>query len=288
MKNRVRIRKKIFFLKAAGRFVQNRTAVAGLVIFSIFVFIALFPGIFCSYEDAIRQNAAQRLKTFSGEHWFGTDRMGRDVFARIIYGTRVSLGLSILVVLISVFIGGVLGSISALAGGGTDNLIMRIVDVFTCIPSILLTLAMVTVMGPGLKNMVIAMGIIYTIGFIRVTRSAVISIVGMDFINAARIGGLNSWEIIIRHVLPNAMGIIIVQSAMSVAGAILSIAGLSFLGLGIQPPTPEWGAMLNEGKEYMRTTPLLIIIPGIVILLTALSLNLIGDGLRDALDPRHQ
>jgi peptide/nickel transport system permease protein len=287
MENRIWTRRKKSFLKTAGRFTQNRTAVAGLIIFSIFVFTALFPGVFCTYEDAIRQNAAIRLRGFSADHWLGTDRMGRDVFARIVYGTRVSLGLSILVVLLSAFAGGLLGSISALAGGGTDNLIMRVVDVFTCIPNILLTLAMVTVMGPGLRNLVIAMGIIYTIGFIRVTRSAVLSIVGMDFISAARIGGFTTWEIIIRHILPNAAGIIIVQSAMSVAGAILSIAGLSFLGLGIQPPTPEWGAMLNEGKEYMRTVPLLIITPGMAILLTALSLNLIGDGLRDALDPRH-
>ncbi|MDR2759853.1 MAG: ABC transporter permease [Spirochaetaceae bacterium] len=288
MKNRLRRRRKKFFLKTAGRFAQNRTAMAGFIIFSVFIFIALFPGVFCSYEDAVRQDAAMRLKGFSGEHLFGTDRMGRDVFARIVYGTRVSLGLSILVVLLSAFTGGILGAISALAGGGTDNLIMRVVDVFTCIPNILLTLAMVTVMGPGLRNLVIAMGIIYTIGFIRVTRSAVLSIVGMDFISVARISGFSTWEIIIRHVLPNAAGIIIVQSAMSVAGAILSIAGLSFLGLGIQPPTPEWGAMLNEGREYMRTVPLLIIMPGLVILLTALSVNLIGDGLRDALDPRHQ
>ncbi|MDR3138263.1 MAG: ABC transporter permease [Treponema sp.] len=288
MKDRPLKRRKKYFLQTIGRFAQNRTAMAGFIIFSIFIFTALFPGVFCSYEDAVRQDAAMRLKGFSGEHWFGTDRMGRDVFARIVYGTRISLGLSILVVLLSAFTGGILGSFSALAGGSTDNLIMRVVDIFTCIPNILLTLAMITVMGPGIRNLIIAMGIIYTIGFIRVTRSAVLSIVGMDFISAARISGFNTWEIIIRHVLPNAVGIIIVQSAMSVAGAILSIAGLSFLGLGIQPPAPEWGAMLNEGREYMRTVPLLIIMPGLAILLTALSLNLIGDGLRDALDPRHR
>lgn len=265
---------------------RNKAAMAGLVIITVLILLAVFAGVICDYDMVTDQNPSARLEGPSAEHWMGTDHLGRDVFARMIYGARVSIGVGLLVVLISTAIGGFIGSISALLGGRVDNIIMRFVDVFTCIPSMLMTLAMVAALGPGLGNMMIALCINMTVGFIRVVRAAVLSIVNLDYISAARAGGFSTWKITLKHVMPNAIGIIIVEGAMSVAGTILSIAGLSFLGLGIQPPSPEWGAMLNEGRQYMRTFPHLIIFPGVAIILSALAMNLLGDGLRDALDPR--
>lgn len=187
---------------------------------------------------------------------------------------------------ISVLVGGIAGSLLALTGGRIDNLVMRLIDVISCIPGFLLTLALVAAMGSGIRNLMLAMCIRMSVGYIRVIRSFVLSVVGQDFIDAARISGMSTRKIAVTHVLPNALGIIIVEAAMSLSNTILSIAALSFLGLGIQPPAPEWGAMLNEGREFIRTYPHLIIIPGIAIALSALAMNLMGDGVRDALDPR--
>ena len=265
---------------------RNKAAMTGLVIVVAFVLLAIFAGVICDYDMVVNQDTASRLQAPSSAHWLGTDHLGRDIFARMGYGARVSIGVGFLVVLISASLGGFIGSFSALLGGRLDNIIMRLVDIFTCIPPMLMTLAMVAALGPGLRNLTIALCINMTVGFIRVVRAAVLSIVNQDFISAARASGFSTWKIAIRHVMPNAMGIIIVEGAMSVAGTILSIAGLSFLGLGIQPPSPEWGAMLNEGRAYMRTFPYMIVFPGIAIILSALAMNLLGDGLRDALDPR--
>lgn len=278
--------KKERFLDIWRCLCRNKAAMTGLIIVLIIVLLAVFAGVICDYDMVVKQDTLARLQPPNKEHWLGTDHLGRDIFARMIYGARVSIGVGFLVVLISASLGGIIGSISALLGGRLDNLIMRLVDIFTCIPSMLMTLAMVAALGPGLRNLTVALCIIMTVGFIRVVRAAVLSIVNQDFISAARASGFSTWKIAVRHVLPNAMGIIIVEGAMSVAGAILSIAGLSFLGLGIQPPSPEWGAMLNEGRTYMRTFPYMIVFPGIAIILSALAMNLLGDGLRDAFDPR--
>ena len=265
---------------------RNKAAMTGLIVILIFVLLAVFAGVICDYDMVIKQDTVNRLQAPSGEHWLGTDHLGRDIFARMIYGARVSIGVGFLVVIISAALGGFIGSLSALLGGKLDNLIMRVVYIFTCIPSMLMTLAMVAALGPGLRNLVVALCINTTVGFTRVVRAAVLSIVNQDYISAAKASGFSTWKIAVRHVMPNAMGIIIVEGAMTVAGTILSIAGLSFLGLGIQPPSPEWGAMLNEGRAYMRTFPYMIVFPGIAIILSALAMNLLGDGLRDALDPR--
>ena len=252
----------------------------------ILILTAVFADLICSYDKVTTQNVIERLQGPSMAHWLGTDQLGRDIFARIIHGARVSLGVSFLVVAISVAVGGVIGSLLALVGGAVDNLVMRLIDVISCIPGFLLTLALVAAMGAGIRNLMIALCIRMSVGYIRVIRSFVLSVVGQDFIDAARLSGMPSWKIAVRHVLPNAMGIIIVEAAMSLSSTILSIAALSFLGLGIQPPAPEWGAMLNEGRQFIRTFPHLIIAPGVAIVLSALSMNLMGDGVRDALDPR--
>lgn len=268
------------------KFSRNKAAVFGFVIALIFVLGAIFADAICSYEQVITQNVIERLQTPGAAHWFGTDQLGRDIFARVLHGARVSLGVSFLVVAISVAVGGVLGSLLALIGGRIDNMVMRLIDVISCIPGFLLTLALVAAMGSGIRNLMIALCVRMSVGYIRVIRSFVLSVVGQDFIDAARLSGMPVWKIAVTHVMPNAMGIIIVEAAMSLSGTILSIAALSFLGLGIQPPAPEWGAMLNEGRDFIRTFPHLIIIPGLAIALCALSMNLMGDGVRDALDPR--
>ena len=268
------------------KFSRNKAAVFGFVIAMILILTAVFADLICSYDKVTTQNVIERLQGPSLAHWLGTDHLGRDIFARIIHGARVSLGVSFLVVAISVAVGGVIGSLLALVGGAVDNLVMRLIDVISCIPGFLLTLALVAAMGAGIRNLMIALCIRMSVGYIRVIRSFVLSVVGQDFIDAARLSGMPSWKIAVRHVLPNAMGIIIVEAAMSLSSTILSIAALSFLGLGIQPPAPEWGAMLNEGRQFIRTFPHLIIAPGVAIVLSALSMNLMGDGVRDALDPR--
>lgn len=268
------------------KYSRNRAAVLGFVIAMILVLLAIFADVICSYDKVVTQNIMERLQTASPQHWLGTDHLGRDIFARIIHGARVSLGVSSLVVVLSVCLGGAIGSLLALVGGRIDNLVMRLMDVISCIPGFLLTLVLVSVFGTGIRNLMLAMCIRMSVGFIRVVRSFVLSIVGQDFIDAARLAGQPTWKIAITHVMPNAISMIIVEAAMSLASTILSIASLSFLGLGIQPPAPEWGAMLNEGREFIRTYPHLIITPGIAIVLSALSMNLIGDGIRDALDPR--
>lgn len=268
------------------KYSRNKAAVLGFVIAMILVLLAVFADVICSYDKVVTQNIMERLQTASPQHWLGTDHLGRDIFARIIHGARVSLGVSSLVVVISVLAGGAIGSLLALIGGRIDNLVMRLMDVISCIPSFLLTLVLVSVLGTGIRNLMLAMCIRMSVGFIRVVRSFVLSIVGQDFIDAARLSGQSTWKIAVTHVMPNAISMIIVEAAMSLASTILSIASLSFLGLGIQPPAPEWGAMLNEGREFIRTYPHLIITPGVAIVLSALSMNLIGDGIRDALDPR--
>lgn len=268
------------------KFSRNKAAVFGFAVAVVFILAALFADVICSYDKVTTQNIVERLQSPSAAHWFGTDQLGRDIFARIIHGARVSLGVSFLVVAISVLVGGIAGSLLALTGGRIDNLVMRLIDVISCIPGFLLTLALVAAMGSGIRNLMLAMCIRMSVGYIRVIRSFVLSVVGQDFIDAARISGMSTRKIAVTHVLPNALGIIIVEEAMSLSNTILSIAALSFLGLGIQPPAPEWGAMLNEGREFIRTYPHLIIIPGIAIALSALAMNLMGDGVRDALDPR--
>lgn len=279
--------KKSQLQEVIKRMKKNKSAMVGLAVLCILILFAIFADVITNYDaKAIHQNMQERLQAPNSGHWLGTDSFGRDVFARIIHGVRISLTIGLLTTGVSIIIGGMLGAIAGYYGGILDSIIMRITDTILCIPPILLALAIVASLGPGITNLIIAMTVSSVPGFTRVIRSTVLLVVGQEFIEAARACGTRDLRIILRHILPNAMGPIIVQGTMAVGVMIINTASLSFLGMGIQPPRPEWGAMLAESREYIRHAPYLVIIPGLTILLTALSLNLLGDGLRDALDPR--
>ncbi len=266
---------------------KNKTAMLGLAIIIIFALLAIFADFICDYDTmAIQQDVKIRLQTPSAEHWFGTDNFGRDVFARVIHGGRISLSVGFIAVSISALIGGLLGATAGLYGGKVDNLIMRFMDAVVSIPSMLLTLALVAALGHGIRNLLIAITIGQIPAFTRIVRASVLSVSGQEFVESARSYGTGTFRIIWRHIIPNAIGPIIVQATMSIAGTILQISGLSFLGMGIEAPTPEWGSMLAEARAIMRSSPHLVLFPGMAIVLSALAMNLVGDGLRDALDPK--
>ena len=268
------------------RYRKNRIAMFGLVIVILFLIIAIFAPLFVPYSSAVKLNARIRLQPPSMAHLFGTDEYGRDELARAVYGARMSLWLGLITTLVSSFLGCIFGAIAAFYGGKTDSIIMRIMDVFMCIPAILLALAIVAALGPGDVNLIIAITVASVPPFTRIVRSVMLTVVDQDYIESARSYGASDSRLIFRYVLPNAIGPIIVQTTMSVAGMIIATASLSFIGMGVQPPTPEWGVMLSNASQYMLTSPYLLFFPGISIMLLALALNLVGDGLRDALDPR--
>lgn len=248
--------------------------------------VVLLADVIVSYDSALTQNIMDRLQAPGAAHWFGTDNFGRDIFARIVHGSRNSLLVGIGAVAIGITVGGLLGSVAGFYGGKIDSVIGRIMDTIMSIPLMLLVLSLVTALGNSLINVLLAMMIANIPQYVRIVRAAILSVVGQDYIEAARACGTSNLKIIVKHVIPNAIGPIIVQATMAVGTMILNAAGISFLGMGIQPPTPEWGAMLNEGKQFMTMYPYIVVFPGIAIGLTALALNLMGDGLRDALDPK--
>lgn len=268
------------------RFRKSKTAMLGLVLLIFVVGIAIFADVIVPYETAVTQNVAERLQGPSAAHLFGTDEVGRDLFARIVHGSRYSLAIGIITTIISMIIGGLLGAVAAYYGGWVDNVIMRITDVVMTVPPILLSLAVVAALGANLRNLLIAITISCVPGIIRMVRSVVLGVVEEDYIEAARSYGTSDMRIILKYVIPNALGPIIVTATMNVASMILSASGLSFLGMGVQPPAPEWGALLSDAETYMFTAPHLLYIPGLFIVIAALSFNLAGDGLRDALDPK--
>ncbi|SCX89703.1 ABC transporter permease [Alkaliphilus peptidifermentans] len=267
------------------RMKQNKAAMVGLVIIGILIFAALTANIIApyGYDD---QNLPGRFQTPNSKHLLGTDNFGRDIFSRIIYGSRISLMVGFIAVGIAALSGGTLGAIAGFYGGKLDNVIMRMIDILLAIPGILLAISIVAALGPGLRNVMIAVGIGAIPGYARIVRASVLSLRDQEFIEAAKAVGANDFRIITKHIIPNSMAPIIVQATLGVANAILAAAGLSFIGLGIQPPTPEWGAMLSSGRNYIRDYPHIATFPGIAIMITIFGLNLLGDGLRDALDPR--
>lgn len=264
---------------------HNKMAMFGLAIIIIIVLSAIFADIISPFDYRI-QNLNNISQKPGGAHILGTDDLGRDILSRIIHGTRISLLVGFVSVSISVLVGGSLGAMSGYYGGKLDNVIMRAMDVLLAIPSILLAIAIVSAFGGGIINVMIAVGISSVPTYARIVKASVISVKENEFIEAARAIGASDLRIIIKHILPNSMAPIIVQSTLGVAGAILSAAGLSFIGMGIQPPTPEWGAMLSNGRYIIRTAWHVATFPGIAIMITIFALNLLGDGLRDALDPR--
>ncbi len=266
---------------------KNRLAMFGLFIFVVLVMIAIFAGFFLDYDTkVIGQNMKERLRPPSAAHFFGTDEYGRDQFSRIIWGTRISLFVGLFTVAIAMTSGCIIGALAGYYGGRADNVLMRVMDVFLAMPGTILAVAIVGALGPGIINVLLAMSICRVPQFARIVRSSIISIRDQEFVEAARACGTKDSRIILRHILPNAVGPIVVQATLHMATTILGVAGLSFIGLGIEAPIPEWGSMLSAAKSQMRYQPWLMIFPGIAIMIAVLSLNLIGDGLRDALDPR--
>lgn len=269
------------------RLTKNKTAMLGLVILALLIAMALCANMIGDYgEVAIRMNVKERLQAPSTHHLFGTDAYGRDILTRIAHGARVSLVIGFVAVGLAVLVGGAIGACSGFYGGRFDTYVMRFMDIIMAIPSTIFALAVVAALGPGLVNLMLAISIADIPNFARVVRSAVLTIRNADFIEAAQAVGASPGRIMGRHIIPNVMGPIIVQSTLGIGSAILNAAGLSFIGLGLQPPRPEWGSMLSEAKQYIQVAPHMIIIPGIFIALAVLSLNLLGDGFRDAMDPR--
>jgi peptide/nickel transport system permease protein len=269
------------------RLKRNRSAMFGLIVIIIICLIAIFADVLADYEtQAITQNIAEKLQKPSSAHIFGTDEFGRDVFARCVHGARVSLMMGLLSTVLSFSLGLLLGAIAGYYGGIVDSIIMRIMDMLLCIPSILLALVIVAALGTSIPNLLLAITIGNAPSFARMIRASIITVANQEYVDAARICGTRDSRIVLHHIIPNTMGPIIVQATMSVAGCITATAGLSFVGMGIQAPRPEWGAMLSSGRDYMRYYPYLVIIPGMFIVVTALAINLFGDGLRDAMDPR--
>ncbi|MBQ7593611.1 MAG: ABC transporter permease [Synergistaceae bacterium] len=273
------------FVDVLLRLGKSPLAMFGLAIIFVLVFCAIFAEVISPYSP-IKQDLMHMFETPSAEHWLGTDEFGRDILSRLIYGARVSLQVGFIAVGIALITGGMLGAISGYYSGWLDNTIMRVMDVLLSIPQTLLAIAIVAALGPSLMNLMIAVGISAVPTYARIVRGSVLSIRSMEFIEAARAAGSSDLRIILKHIIPNSMAPIIVQSTLGVASAILNAAGLSFIGLGIQPPNPEWGAMLSGGRQYIRDFPHMTLYPGLAIMLTILALNFLGDGLRDALDPK--
>ncbi len=267
------------------RFRQNKTAVIGLFILVILVIMALFAEQIAPYSYE-KQNLQNLFATPSAKHLFGTDNFGRDVFSRVVYGSRISLVIGFISVGIGCLVGGILGVVSAYYGGIADHVIMRILDIAQSIPSLLLAVSLSATLGPGLKNAMIAVGISSIPTYARIIRGSVLNVKGEDFIDAAIVGGAGSGRIIFKHILPNTMAPIIIQASAGMAGAILTAASLSFIGLGVQPPTAEWGSMIATGRAYLRNAWWIVTFPGAAIMITVSALNLLGDGLRDVLDPK--
>lgn len=267
------------------RLKRNKAAMIGMFIIFLLFFFAAFADFIAPYGFD-EQDLSRALTKPNSQFWFGTDNFGRDIMSRLIYGSRISLQVGFIAVSISMISGGALGAIAGYFGGRLDNFIMRAMDILLAIPSILLAISIVSALGPGLKNVMIAVGISSIPSYARIVRASVITLKDQEFVEAARAVGTNNFRIITKHIIPNSLAPIIVQGTLGVAGAILSAAGLSFIGLGIQPPSPEWGAMLSSGRQYIRDYPHISAFPGLAIMITIFALNLLGDGLRDALDPR--
>ena len=279
-------RKKTSELREVIRhLLRNRAAVVGLIIIGGFVFASLFAPLF-STHDPLRTDLGNRLQPPNLEHLLGTDELGRDLFSRMLYGGRISLNIGVISVLIGVLIGVPIGAVSGYFGGKLDILTQRFIDIMIAFPGILLAIVVVTVLGVGVENVMIATGVASIPIYARLVRGSVLAIKEQSYVAAAHAAGLGHLRIIFRQILPNCLAPIIVQSTFQIATSILWAAGLGFLGLGAQAPTPEWGAILSNGRAYIRTAHHLTTYPGLSILLMVLGFNLVGDGLRDALDPK--
>ena len=270
-----------------NRMTRNVNAVIGMVIMVILVFVAVFADKLVDYETmVIKPNILERLQQPSGAHLLGTDELGRDVLARLIYGSRMSLLIGVLAVVFAMIMGIIAGSAAGYFGGTVDMIIMRVCDMLDSVPSFLLAITITAAFGTSLFNLMLAIGLGSFPGQARIIRGQILTIRNEEYVEAGRAMGARSWQIIGFHILPNCIAVIIVQFTLKIAGGILTASTLSFLGLGVQPPDPEWGAMLSGGRTYLLDNSYLTLYPGLCIMITILAFNMMGDGLRDALDPR--
>ncbi len=272
---------------ALARFLRRRAAVVGLVVIAVFVLMAIAAPLVTQYSpDATSWTTIRKPPSFA--HWMGTDENGRDVFSRVVFGARASLLAGVISVVIAAGIGVPLGLIAGFAGGIADAVIGRLVDAMLAVPFLILAIALAAFLGPDLANAMIAIGITTAPRFVRVARGATLDATTNDYVEAARALGNPAWRVAVRHVLPNIVPPVLVQATLAIAQAILAESSLSFLGLGQQPPAPSWGSMLNSAQRFLTQAPWLAIFPGVAIVLSVLAFNLVGDGLRDALDPRQR
>lgn len=274
-----------FWRDAWHRLRRNKSAMFGLAILLLMILCALAADLIAPYPYEL-QDYAHVFELPNKAHWLGTDNFGRDILSRVIHGARISLLVGFSSIITAIIVGGLLGAVSGFYGGKVDNILMRAMDILMSIPGMLMAISLAAAMGPGLTNMVIAIAIADIPGYARVVRSSVLTIKDQEYIEAAQSIGASDARIILKHIIPNCVAPIIVQATLGMAGAILSASSLSFLGLGIQPPTPEWGSMLSSARQYIMNYPHMCIFPGIAIMITIFALNMLGDGLRDALDPR--
>ena len=282
-----REKRKTLREEAWRRLKKNRGAMVALVVVSALLLMAIFADVLVDYEtDVITPNVAIRLQGPSSEHLLGTDELGRDVLARLIYGSRISLSVGVISVILSMLAGAVLGAVAGYYGGKLEEVIMRLADVFSSIPSILMAVTIAAALGQNLFNLIVAISISNVPAFVRIVRASVLTVRDQEFIEAARAIGAGDLQIIFLHILPNCVAPVIVQATLRVSGAILATSSLSFLGLGVKAPMPEWGSMLSAGRGFLRDAWHITMFPGLAIMITILAVNMLGDGLRDALDPR--
>lgn len=280
-----RKKRESMFLIHMRRLAKNKMAMAGLVILLLMLIVSLLSPILAPYPFE-RIDLYNTFDTPSWDHLFGTDELGRDILSRLMVGAIHSLRIGFLSVLYSSVIGITLGCISGYYSGLVDSFIMRFMDIFSAIPALVLAIAISAVLGPGIDNCIISIAISGTPSFVRMARASVLNVRGMEYLEAARTINCNTAQVIVKHILPNILAPLIVLMTMTVANNILIASQLSFIGLGVQPPNPEWGAMLSAGRNYIRNYPHMVVFPGITIMLAVLSMNMLGDGLRDALDPK--
>jgi len=283
--NEIKVHKTSQTADVWRRLKRNRAAIVGGIIVLLFVAIALLAPLISPYKPN-EGDLTKRLKPPGREHLLGTDPLGRDLLSRVIYGARISLQIQIVSVSIAMVIGTLLGMVGGYYGGKFDHLIMRLMDILLAFPGIFLAISIIAVLGPGLANLMLAAGIYSIPQFARIVRGSVLSLKEKEFIEAARAVGENDLSILFRYLLPNCMAPIIIQTTLRMATVLLTASGLSFLGLGVQPPTAEWGAMLSNARAYLITAPHVATVPGLAIMLVVMGFNLFGDGLRDSLDPR--
>jgi peptide/nickel transport system permease protein len=274
------------WLLAWRRFCRHKAGLVALVVLVLEVFIALAAPVLIPRGLAIDPNPLNILKSPSGEHWLGTDEVGRDIFARLIYASRISLSIGFLAVAVAIVVGTLIGALAGYFGGGFDNVLMRVTDAVLSIPALFFLIVLSVTLGPSVRTMIIVIGLLSWMELARIIRANVLSLKRREFVEAARTMGGRSARIIGRHILPNTLAPIVVAATLGVGNALLTEASVSYLGLGVQPPEPSWGNMLYNAQSYFFNAPWITLYPGLMILITVLCINFVGDGLRDALDPR--